>query len=116
MFVKHEHSIASFFLLLEFSFLGRETFPESFVEKESFKFTPDQGQILFGQDFKNPQCLITCNGPMVEQGLISCKELFEEEGIEIFYFSSFDESWKVGAEGDVGAYWGIWDKEEKLKF
>lgn len=40
----------------------------------------------------------------------------EEEGIEIFYFSSFDESWKVGAEGDVGAYWGIWDKEEQLKF
>lgn len=24
-------------------------------------------------------------------------------GIEMFYFSSFDESWKVGAEGDVGA-------------
>lgn len=39
-----------------------------------------------------------------------------EEDIEIFYFSSFDESWKVGAEGDVGAYWGIWDKEERLKF
>ena len=38
------------------------------------------------------------------------------EGIEIFYFSSFDESWKVGAEGDVGAYWGLWDKDEKLKF
>lgn len=36
--------------------------------------------------------------------------------IEMFYFSSFDESWKVGAEGDVGAYWGIWDKNEKLKF
>lgn len=36
--------------------------------------------------------------------------------IDIFYFSSFDESWKVGAEGDVGAYWGIWDKEEKLKY
>lgn len=35
---------------------------------------------------------------------------------EIFYFSSFDESWKVGAEGEVGAYWGIWDKNEKLKF
>jgi exo-beta-1,3-glucanase (GH17 family) len=28
----------------------------------------------------------------------------------------FDESWKVGAEGDVGAYWGIWDKDENLKF
>lgn len=36
--------------------------------------------------------------------------------IEIFYFSSFDESWKVGSEGAVGAYWGLWDKNEKLKF
>jgi glucan 1,3-beta-glucosidase len=36
--------------------------------------------------------------------------------IPVFYFSSFDESWKVGAEGTVGAYWGIWDKHEKLKF
>lgn len=36
--------------------------------------------------------------------------------IPVFYFSSFDESWKVGAEGTVGAYWGIWDKQEKLKF
>ncbi len=39
-----------------------------------------------------------------------------KEDIDIFYFSSFDESWKVGAEGDVGAYWGLWDKNEKLKF
>ncbi|MFT4738295.1 MAG: glucan 1,3-beta-glucosidase [Cyclobacteriaceae bacterium] len=39
-----------------------------------------------------------------------------EDGIETFYFSSFDESWKVGSEGDVGAYWGIWDKDEKLKY
>lgn len=38
------------------------------------------------------------------------------EYIPVFYFSSFDESWKVGAEGIVGAYWGIWDKDEKLKF
>jgi glucan 1,3-beta-glucosidase len=38
------------------------------------------------------------------------------EDIEIFYFSSFDESWKVGAEGDVGAYWGIWDKDHNLKY
>ncbi|HRX29050.1 MAG TPA: glycosyl hydrolase family 17 protein [Saprospiraceae bacterium] len=36
--------------------------------------------------------------------------------IEVFYFSSFDESWKVNAEGEVGAYWGLWDKNEKLKF
>jgi len=40
----------------------------------------------------------------------------KQENIEIHYFSSFDESWKVGAEGDVGAYWGIWDKDEVLKF
>ena len=38
------------------------------------------------------------------------------ENIPVFYFSSFDESWKTGAEGIVGAYWGIWDKNEKLKF
>jgi len=40
----------------------------------------------------------------------------QQDDIEIFYFSSFDESWKVGAEGDVGAFWGLWDKEENLKF
>ena len=39
-----------------------------------------------------------------------------DEDIDIFYFSSFDESWKTGAEGEVGAYWGIWDKNERLKF
>ncbi len=39
-----------------------------------------------------------------------------KDNIDVFYFSSFDESWKVGAEGDVGAYWGLWDKDEKLKF
>ncbi|CAN5736883.1 hypothetical protein BH11BAC3_BH11BAC3_13290 [soil metagenome] len=38
------------------------------------------------------------------------------DNIPVFYFSSFDESWKVGAEGTVGAYWGLWDKHEKLKF
>jgi exo-beta-1,3-glucanase (GH17 family) len=40
----------------------------------------------------------------------------EEEGVEIFYFSSFDETWKVDAEGDVGAYWGIWDKDGNCKY
>ncbi len=37
-------------------------------------------------------------------------------GIEMFYFSSFDEAWKVGAEGDVGAYWGLWDSKGQLKY
>jgi exo-beta-1,3-glucanase (GH17 family) len=40
----------------------------------------------------------------------------EEEGIDIFYFSAFDETWKVGAEGDVGAYWGLWDKDGNPKY
>ena len=40
----------------------------------------------------------------------------QQDDIDIFYFSSFDESWKVGVEGEVGAYWGIWDKNEKLKY
>ncbi|MBV2196625.1 MAG: glycosyl hydrolase [Flavobacterium sp.] len=40
----------------------------------------------------------------------------KEENIEMFYFASFDESWKVGPEGEVGAHWGIWDKKEQLKF
>ena len=41
------------------------------------------------------------------------------EGIEMFYFSSFDESWKVAGasgEGDVGAHWGLWDMHEKFKY
>ena len=40
----------------------------------------------------------------------------KKQGIDMFYFSSFDESWKEGPEGDVGAYWGLWDKGENLKF
>ena len=40
----------------------------------------------------------------------------EEEGVEIFWFSSFDEAWKVDREGDVGAYWGLWDKDGVPKY
>lgn len=39
-----------------------------------------------------------------------------EEEIAMFYFSSFDESWKVGPEGEVGAHWGLWDRYEALKY
>ncbi|GGE40097.1 MFS transporter [Psychroflexus planctonicus] len=39
-----------------------------------------------------------------------------QEDVEFFYFSSFDESWKIHHEGDVGQRWGIWDKTEKLKY
>ena len=40
----------------------------------------------------------------------------KQEGVQLFYFSSFDESWKVHHEGDVGQRWGIWDKNETLKY
>ncbi|MDJ0910009.1 MAG: glycosyl hydrolase family 17 protein [Woeseiaceae bacterium] len=40
----------------------------------------------------------------------------EQDDIEVFYFSSFDETWKVDAEGDVGAYWGLWDKDGNPKY
>lgn len=40
----------------------------------------------------------------------------EEEGVEIFYFSSFDEVWKIAHEGDVGAFWGLWDKDGNPKY
>lgn len=40
----------------------------------------------------------------------------QKNEIPIFYFSSFDESWKVHHEGDVGARWGLWDTNENLKY
>ena len=40
----------------------------------------------------------------------------KSDNIDIFYFSSFDESWKTKDEGDVGAYWGLWDRNENLKY
>ena len=43
-------------------------------------------------------------------------EWSKQEDVDVFYFSSFDESWKVHHEGDVGARWGIWNKTEKLKY
>lgn len=47
---------------------------------------------------------------------INTQNWSQKENIEMFYFSSFDESWKVRHEGDVGQRWGIWDKNEKLKY
>ena len=39
----------------------------------------------------------------------------EAAGVPLFWFSAFDEAWKVGAEGDCGAYWGLWDAQGELK-
>jgi glucan 1,3-beta-glucosidase len=47
---------------------------------------------------------------------INAQKWSAEDDIEMFYFSSFDEGWKVGAEGDVGAFWGLWDTNGHLKY
>ena len=48
--------------------------------------------------------------------LLATLEWTDAAGIDLFYFAAFDEAWKVGAEGDVGAYWGLWDKDGRPKF
>lgn len=36
--------------------------------------------------------------------------------VPLFWFSAFDEGWKIGAEGDAGACWGFWDADGKAKY
>jgi exo-beta-1,3-glucanase (GH17 family) len=43
-------------------------------------------------------------------------EWAQKENIQLFYFSSFDEAWKISHEGEYGAYWGLWDKDGNFKF
>ncbi|MEM7575752.1 MAG: MFS transporter [Bacteroidota bacterium] len=40
----------------------------------------------------------------------------ETEQVYLFYFSSFDETWKINQEGEVGTRWGLWDKDEQPKY
>ena len=47
---------------------------------------------------------------------INTYEWANQENIHLFYFSSFDEIWKINHEGEYGAYWGLWDKDGKYKF
>ena len=37
------------------------------------------------------------------------------DDVDYFYFEAFDESWKVADEGEVGAHWGVWDKDGFMK-
>lgn len=48
--------------------------------------------------------------------LVESLEWSKQSDIELFYFAAFDEAWKVSDEGDVGAYWGIWDKDGQDKY
>ncbi|MCF8272520.1 MAG: MFS transporter [Flavobacteriaceae bacterium] len=40
----------------------------------------------------------------------------ENENVDVFYFSSFDESWKIHSEGWAGTSWGLWDTNENFKY
>ncbi len=50
------------------------------------------------------------------RNFINTQNWSTEDNIDIFYFSAFDEMWKMDDEGDVGAYWGLWDKDGNLKY
>jgi GPH family glycoside/pentoside/hexuronide:cation symporter len=47
---------------------------------------------------------------------INTQQWASKENVELFYFSSFDETWKVHHEGETGTQWGLWDKNEKRKY
>jgi GPH family glycoside/pentoside/hexuronide:cation symporter len=47
---------------------------------------------------------------------VASHEWAAKNNVDLFYFSSFDESWKANQEGTVGTAWGIWDQDEKIKF
>lgn len=68
---------------------------------------PNQGGKLYGAQPSDFNALVY---------FLNAQSWSKEEDIEMFYFSSFDEDWKEDSEGDVGPYWGLWDKNEKLKF
>ena len=68
---------------------------------------PDQGSAFHG-------AVPSVEGAM--QYFVDTMTWAQQEGVELFWFAAFDEAWKVGAEGDVGAFWGLWDKHAKLKF
>lgn len=48
--------------------------------------------------------------------LINANQWAKANNVDLFYFSAFDETWKVKEEGPVGGNWGIWDKNEQLKY
>ncbi|MDP2007768.1 MAG: MFS transporter [Rubrivivax sp.] len=47
---------------------------------------------------------------------IDVQQWARREGVKLFYFSSFDEPWKLQQEGVVGTQWGLWDKDERPKY
>jgi glycoside/pentoside/hexuronide:cation symporter, GPH family len=68
---------------------------------------PDQGTNNYGAQPSEDNAI---------RYFVNTQNWAKQENIDMFYFSSFDESWKVRHEGDVGQRWGLWDKNENLKY
>jgi GPH family glycoside/pentoside/hexuronide:cation symporter len=47
---------------------------------------------------------------------VEAQQWGRREGVKLFWFSSFDEPWKRGQEGEVGTQWGLWNKDEQPKY
>ena len=47
---------------------------------------------------------------------VEVQQWARREGVKLFYFSSFDEPWKLQQEGEVGTQWGLWDADERPKY
>ena len=80
---------------------------------------PDKKIIITETGWPSEGAALGAAEPGYENALkyfINAQEWTRAEGIEMFYFSAFDEAWKVSAEGSVGAFWGLWDKDEVRKF
>ena len=48
--------------------------------------------------------------------LLEAQAWARRDGVEMFHFSAFDEAWKIDVEGDVGAFWGLWDQRGQFKY
>ncbi len=68
---------------------------------------PNNGQKFYGSQPSIVNALIY---------FLNAQQWSQEDEIDIFYFSSFDENWKVDSEGDVGSFWGLWDINENFKY
>ena len=62
---------------------------------------------------------VTAAVPSAENAMryfIDVQQWAKGEGVKLFYFSSFDEPWKLAQEGEAGTQWGLWDKDEQPKY
>lgn len=85
----------------------------------AIKAAPGKKIIIAETGWPNQGSAFENSEPSVENALkyfINIQKWVKEENIETFYFSGFDEMWKINDEGDVGAFWGIWDKNGKPKY